>query len=321
MKKALSLIVVFVMLLTLAACTPGVHPTVSPTDGAQTEAPAATDDGAATEEATEAPTEEATEAPVTGSVDYCMALTPDEALTCDVDFDGLDDTVLLETVSKNEYDEYEYKLVLTRGADAENPKEYDVERCYDCFAWVIDSDASDSRLEVILSFVQDSDDWTSAAMRVNDDGSDVSVFEDWVSIGISAECPFTTENGFAVSRQTDIFGTTYITANARVTAKGFEILTDYAYPTEQDEELFARELKRDMDVVILNEDGSEGESYTVPAGEKVIPVRTDDASFLDLKLPDGRLGRVTVEVKTGDEWGIYINGVNQDEYADMPYAD
>lgn len=321
MKKALSLIVVFVMLLTLAACTPGVHPAVSPTDGAQTEAPAATDDGAATEEATEAPTEDATEAPVTGIADYCSPLNPDEPLNCDVDFDGLNDTVELVSGEKNEWDEYECKIVLTRGCDAENPTEYAVERCYDCFAWVIDSDAADSRLEVIVTFVQDSDDWTSAALRVNDDGSAVSVFEDWFCISISDEHPFTTAEGFVISRPTDIFGTTYINANARVNSEGFTAITNYTYSYEGNEDAFSRELVRDLDVVIVNEDGSEGESYTVPTGEFVIPVRTDASSYLDLLLPDGRLGRVSVEIKTGEEWGIFINGVNQDEYAVMPYAD
>ena len=70
-----------------------------------------------------------------------------------------------------------------------------------------------------------------------------------------------------------------------------------------------------MDVTL--EDGT---AYTVPAGEVVIPRYTDMASYAAVELADGRIG--TVEVSFGpDGYPVYINGIIQDEYAEIPSAD
>ena len=64
----------------------------------------------------------------------------------------------------------------------------------------------------------------------------------------------------------------------------------------------------------------DGTAYTVPAGDVVIPRYTDMASFAAVELPDGRIG--TVEVSFGqDGYPVYINGIIQDEYGEIHYAD
>lgn len=319
MKRILIVLLALLLALTFAACQKPQTPSDQASKITPEPTAEATSEPAA--EPTGEPTAEPTAEPVTGHADYCMKLDPNEPFIVDIDFDGLDDTVLLVSQERNEYDECEYVISVTRGADPDSPKEYEVSRAYDCSAWVIDCDPEDSRLEVLVSYVQDSDDWTSAAMRVNDEGTEVTVFEDWCCAYITDEAPFTSEGGFIMSRQTDIFGTTFVDTHGVITAEGFAVLAPYVYNSAAAPEVFERTLKRDLDVVIVNEDGAEGEAYTVPAGEKVTPVSTDLETFLDLLLPDGRTGRVKVELATGDDWGVYINGVNQDEYAEMPYAD
>ena len=41
-----------------------------------------------------------------------------------------------------------------------------------------------------------------------------------------------------------------------------------------------------------------------------------------VELEDGRLAKASVLiVDSGDEWGIYINDILQDDLAEIPYAD
>ncbi|MDY2939300.1 MAG: RsiV family protein [Fusicatenibacter sp.] len=91
-----------------------------------------------------------------------------------------------------------------------------------------------------------------------------------------------------------------------------KLLTD----TEEGE----RSLKsiREMKVWIV-EDGEETKEEVLPAGTVFYPRRSDDSSYLETELEDGRFCRIYVEV---DEVGLrYIDGVDEREYfEDLPYA-
>lgn len=322
MKRIISGILIVLFALVFTACQSPAAP--KPADGpAKTEEPAEEPTEAPVEEPTEEPVEEPTEEPVeepteepaVGVADLCIPLELGKEVTVDLDFDGVDDTVLLREERQGEYDN-DYILTITPGSGS-NTIEYPVANAYDCQGWVLDCDAGDGRLEVVIDFVQDSEDYTCKAYRVNAAGSGFDEYEEGYCILIDGEHPFTTEGGFTADRQHDILGTTFLRFSGAVGENGFKALTPMSYNGYPE----GLELKRDMEFTVVNEDGSLGEKITVPAGETIAPYETDGESYVDVRMPDGRIGRAEVKISTGDEWCIYINGVDQDEYANIPYAD
>ena len=365
MKKYLGIILAIVMLLSVAACTP----TVNPAD--PTEAPAETDEAIVTEpveepteapseepaeEPTEEPSEEPTEEPtaVTGIADYITLLVNNEPFKVDLDFDGIEDTVLY---AQSAIDEYEYytRITIELGNDnGEDPFLYEVKYSYGVSAWVMDCDPEDSRLDVVVTYCQDSDDWTSAAFRVNGAGTDIDSFVDYCGIMMTENYNYSSEEGFPVIARTDILGTHDVDAYYTVTAEGFKLASPYyTYPMYEDGYMDL-ELIREMELDLVGEDkghtsiligfgetGQEalrylyefgsfvgedmqptGEKVTLAVGNTITPYATDLESWVCVKLEDGRIGRAEVSPAAGeDEWGYYINGVLQDEYAVIPYAD
>ena len=317
MKRIISGIFIILFALVSMACQSPLAPDQGGEGPAKTEeateAPVVTDEPTA--EPTEEPAEEPTEEPAVGVADLCMPLELGKEVTVDLDFDGVDDTVLLREERQGEYDN-DYILTIDAGSGS-NTIEYPVANAYDCQGWVLDCDPADSRLEVVIDFVQDSEDYTCKAFRVNAAGSGFDVYEEGYCILIDGEHPFTSEGGFTADRQHDILGTTDLGFSGAVGENGFKALTPMSYNGYPE----GLELKRDMELTVVNEDGSLGEKITVPAGETIAPYETDGESYVDVRTPDGRIGRAEVKISTGDEWCIYINGVDQDEYANIPYAD
>ena len=334
MKKYLGIILAIVMLLSVAACTP----TVNPAD--PTEAPTETDEAIVTEpveepteapseepaeEPTEEPSEEPTEEPeaVTGIADYITLLVNNEPFKVDLDFDGIEDTVLY---AQSAIDEYEYytRITIELGNDnGEDPFLYEVKYSYGVSAWVMDCDPEDSRLDVVVTYCQDSDDWTSAAFRVNGAGTDIDSFVDYCGIMMTENYNYSSEEGFPVIARTDILGTHDVDAYYTVTAEGFKLASPYyTYPMYEDGYMDL-ELIREMELDLVGEDMQPtGEKVTLAVGNTITPYATDLESWVCVKLEDGRIGRAEVSPAAGeDEWGYYINGVLQDEYAVIPYAD
>lgn len=331
MKRIISFIGVLAMLLAVTACTRGVSPAVNtPTKAPATEAPAtevpATEVPATEVPATEVPTSEPTHQPekvpfgdpVTGYVDYCVRLDGNEPFITDIDFDGLDDTVLFTVGELNEWGERTYKLTVTRGADPDDPAVYTAENAYDCTAWVVDTAVWDSRLDVIMTFVQDSNDWTTAAIRVSDSGTRIDKFVDYAQVVISDEVTFTSNLGFIFSRRSDVLGTRMLGAYFKIAADGFCPISNYQYP--EDAEPLA--LKRGMTVTVFDGTGRPTEEVELNAGDWVIPVSTNLSNCVIFRLSDGRMAIVGLEIRDTDtEYTILINGIDQDEYFDLFYAD
>lgn len=326
MKKFLGIILAAVLLLSAAACTPTVNP------AEPTEAPADTEEAVVTEppaEATEEPGEEPTEAPteepadVTGMADYLKALENNEPFNVDLNFDGVEDTVLYAQSAIDEYEFYTRITIELGNSDVKDPFLYEVKYSYGVNAWVMDCDPTDSRLDVVVTYCQDSDDWTSAAFRVNGNGNGIDSFEDYCGIMLTENYNFSSEEGFPIITRTDILGTHDVDAYYTVTAEGFKLATPYyTYPMYEDGYMDL-ELIREMELDLVGEDMQPtGEKVTVPAGKTITPYATDLESWVCVKLEDGSVGRAEVSPAAGeDEWGYYINGVLQDEYAQIPYAD
>jgi len=71
---------------------------------------------------------------------------------------------------------------------------------------------------------------------------------------------------------------------------------------------------RPLEVVMI----STGEKETIPAGTKFEYLRTDNESFAELRLEDGRVCRVSVDVT---EYPALINGISEDDcFSDIMYA-
>ena len=124
---------------------------------------------------------------------------------------------------------------------------------------------------------------------------------------------FSSEEGFEVVSWSFVLGSNDLSARVRVGADGIELLSGvwtFARPHEYT-------LKLELPVTLLNEDGTEGESYTVPVGETITPVYTDDdyaATYAVVRLGDGRLAKIEIEMEQNL---YYINGIHQMEYADF----
>ena len=270
-------------------------------------------------------TEETTEQPsaVTGIADYCVSLKPNEPVMVDIDFDGVEDRVLFKQEPASEWgDYYYYTIIVNLGGDEANEIKYGDEcvRIEGC-AWIVDCDTTDSRLDILISSADPGGDWSSAACKLNDERTGFNTVTDWVCIYISDDQPFSTENGFCATRQSNVLGTRELRANMTVTKDGFAALTPYYYENPNDA-YSPYTLLRDMKVFIVGNNGVTDEEFIIKAGETIAPFCTDLNSYVDVSFADGRTGRVALECHNyDDDYGIYLNGVNQDEYAEIFYAD
>lgn len=321
MKRVFSLLIIAFLVLSSFGCTASGDSPWSPFDGSATEAPSVTDAPAATE--APAPTDEpaVTDEPSLGTADLCVQVQPGSSAELDIDFDGLADKVELSTETINEYGDIKAEVTVTRGAAPSSPYTYTVNYCYDVCVFVVDCDPADSRMEVLVDFVQDSEDYTLAALRVDPSGAGIDLFEDWYALRIDDKFPFTSEYGFLVERQCDVLGTRFLSACAKVTEEGIVPVTDFDY-FDSNEWYGEMTLKRDMNVRLCDDNGDPGEYVTVPAGSVIMPNSTDCRTYVYMELEDGTLVMANIEVRTGEnEWGIFIDGVSQDEYFDIMYAD
>ncbi|MBR3381697.1 MAG: hypothetical protein IKG85_01485 [Clostridia bacterium] len=254
---------------------------------------------------------------------FFMELFEDIPAYADIDGDGAEDTVLIEELGENEEMEWEYsaRVTITLAASPEEPFVYEMGNYWFMSCAVADLDPDDGRLTVICSVDRDEGGKT-VAFRMKADGSGFNVFTT-EGFDFGTECSgydgfpvgfgFTQDEGLPMMKRTEIFGTYYLNGRFTLTDEGFVDLSErYTYP---DIWTWPLTLLRPMDVTL--EDGT---AYTVPTGDVVIPRYTDMASYAAVELPDGRIG--TVEVSFGpDGYPVYINGIIQDEYGEIHYAD
>lgn len=327
MKRVLPILLVLLLTIASTGCItinlPPKDTEVPTEEPVVTEAP--TEEPVITEAPTEVPTEEPVETKdpfaITGFEDYCEVLEIEEDNILDLDFDGLEDTVFIERSKADDYDD-RFDITVTLGCDPFGHYTYTVDYCYDFYAWVVDCDPEDSRLEILFTFAQDSDDWTSVALRVKDEGGEIAEFESGFTISSSLETIFHTQGGFMIYEETYIIGTSTLIAFMTVTSDGFQLVdedyTYWGYPENWEK------LLKNFEVRILNDDGTLGDTVVVKKGAYIKPYMTDMTTYVIIELDDGRMAKVNVELHEWpdyDDWGIYLNGVNQDELFDVIYAD
>lgn len=330
MKRIICVILIAILALSATACSKigkiidVLFETEAPTvtDVPATEAPTVTEGPGETDDPN------ATDIPdiPDPDEDFIMLLDTGVEYDLDLDSDGLDDNLIITSSEVGDWGERGYTVKITLGCNKEHPLEYQINYCDEFYACVLDSYPGDSRAEVLISFMQDSDDWTTVGFRVNDTIPEIDVFEKYFCVSKGAMLDFTAKKGFEAFDSTDVWGTHSVRAYFKVGQFGFDMLSvDYTYYIYDDDDC-ALTLERSLDAYVLNDDGTKGAAVNVAAGEKILPIRTDNATYVVMKVVStGQLIIADVEIHSWsagyDDWGIFISGVNQDEYAEILYAD
>ncbi|MBQ4370592.1 MAG: hypothetical protein II784_06270 [Oscillospiraceae bacterium] len=243
---------------------------------------------------------------------YFEELRDGSLLFTDIDGDGQNDTILVESLFDGEDYDYWVELSVTRAAAPEAPIVYVIPYRWVAYAAVADCVADDGRKDILICVDADSNDYSTYALRLN---ADCSGFE-----GSSLDVYFEAEPGFTYFRsrglpmevRTDIMGTYFLNGRFTVTSEGMSITTpEFTYPAPYADALT---LKQALEVRL--EDGT---VFTVAAGEAVTPYSTDRETYVKMVLPDGRIGIAQVSFRP---YVILINGIDQDDLFDgIPYAD
>lgn len=323
MKRIISGILFVLLVLSLTACTASLPSPASPAPSEQAEdvTPEPTENTPEPTETIPDPTVDI----VTGQKDFYALVEPNSAITVDLDFDGKLDTVSFFTGEKNEYDEYESTITIKEGTGAES--EFKIERAYETHLIVLDCDDTDSRLDIVACWCQESDDWSARGFRISETGSGVTTYEGGFGFVLPADYDFHSEQGFRVFTRADVLGTYDLDVYYTLTADGFKSTDDlYLYPIYDNNYEPNLVLERELEVELLDGEPYDfvktGETYSIPVGTTIYPLCTDLATYVIVRFDGGRYGTAELTVLDGeDEWGYLINGINQDEYGQIPYAD
>ncbi|MBR3487406.1 MAG: hypothetical protein IKH31_07565 [Clostridia bacterium] len=320
MKRILIAASILLAALMLFGCANGKTPaevTPAPTAeaAAPTEAPTAEPTEAPTAEPTPKPTAEPTPkpTPIPGEADLCIPLDTKGTTQADIDFDGRPDIFEFFSRAVEGCDAPSYELIVRTAAGVQY--DLDLSVCDEIYAWIVDCDPTDGRAEVIVTSRYITDDWATCGLRLDPYKSAFKYYDE--AFGVSMAFSFTSEGGLSVLNKTTIWGPRKLSARATLDDDGFRLLTegwDYI-----DNAPFI--LKQKIKVQLVNDDGSLGDTVSVKSGKKLTPLSTDGESWVTVLLPDGSTGRMTVEIKEGpDEWGVFLNGKDQDTIAYLPYS-
>ena len=252
--------------------------------------------------------------------DYFCEIKPNVPSSIDIDGDGQDDTVLVEAKSGADDGSY-ISVMITLAADHDTAYEYDAGEGHTIFAAAADMGTGDGRKALLISYDQCDGDPITYAFRLKDEVGGFDVFTEpigiytgvWYGDGLPESFIYSVEEGVPFERRTEILGTNFVLNHFTVAAEGFEFLDDefmYIYPHE-----FT--LKKELTVTLES-----GKTKTLPVGAKIKAYSTDRESFVKVKLEDGGIGRVEVSFgNTEYDYPVLLNGIDQDEYAEIMYED
>lgn len=260
--------------------------------------------------------------PVPGGDFFCEIL-PNVPSSIDVDGDGREDTVLIASLGEgNSWEGFE--VTVTRAADPAHPLSYITQRGGDGVAMAADCDPDDNRVEILLCIDVESNDYLTCAFRVNEEGDGLEQYEAWFDSSYGKyfyepeDLVFDHTRGLPMTKRSEILGTNYNVGRFTVTENGIEDITEeYYYWDWKNPDHPPYVLLRDMEVTLEN-----GETRTLHKGDTFRPYSTDHESWAKVKLEDGTIGRVEIAFGNPEyKYPVFINGVNQDEYAEIWYAD
>ena len=342
MKKLFVIIIVFALALALCACKKPVSevtaPTAEPTEEVTpepTEEPTPEPTEEPTPEPTEEPTPEPTATPVPTPMptevpvpakpvpegDYFAEVRAELPVIVDIDGDGEDDIVLISENLEDGKWVNGYRVTIDRACDPGNPFVWDTDdQSWAILGAIVDCDPETPAKQLVFWARMEDAGGATYAVRLKDDGSDFEVFvhpaeffggsafydgypDDWV---------FHAEDGLPFLKRTEVFGTHFVSNRYTITANGFEVLDDeYVYGYE-----FSVTLKRKLEIKT-----DDGRTVTAKKGDKVRATATDLKTYVRVELEDGTKGTVELSFGEDGDWPIYINGIEEEEYADRPWAD
>lgn len=135
--------------------------------------------------------------------------------------------------------------------------------------------------------------------------------------------PIQTPDAFYLSRRIDALGTYSAYRKFHVGTDGMpesdeNVYTKVKVSDSKDDEM-ALVSTRELPVTMIKEDGSE-ENEKLPAGTNYYVRATDQESFVEFELEDGRTCRMSVK-KSDSGWGFTIDGVSEEDcFEFVPYA-
>lgn len=137
--------------------------------------------------------------------------------------------------------------------------------------------------------------------------------------------PIVTPDAFMIFTRFDVLGSYIAYQICHVEADGMPMSEDKEYKLDyssQDTEEYRVTLTstRELEVVMLDENGEPGAKEKLPSGTIFTILATDGESYVRTELDDGRQCRIYVE-KQSDAWGWTVNGLDESEcFEFVPYA-
>lgn len=252
--------------------------------------------------------------------DYFAEIRANQPVKVDIDGDGREDTVTVWT-SYAEYVGDLYMVTISTAARPDEPYEFATGTGWGFYGAVLDFEPSTPQKELIFTYDMEDGDMVTHAFRWKDDGSGFEMFTDYIEImgdsyaffnGTPQDFVFSAEEGLPMVRRTEILGTHFVRNHITVDKDGIRLLSDeFTYHYE-----LKLKLKKDLTLT-----GENGKTFKAKKGEYIYGYSTDRRTWVKVRTEDGRIGRAEVTFGSADGWPILINGVKQDKYADLPYAD
>lgn len=257
--------------------------------------------------------------------DYFCEIVPNVTSHIDIDGDGREDDVLI-SIEMDDFDS-EMTINITLASDPDNTFVFEMEPYPgDVCGAAVDFDPADGHIEIVVSYDCEDLDYITCVYRLKDDGSGFDVFTDYIEVTLTEDCHgwyhhgipesfvFEADRGLEFCKRTKILGTTFVYNRFTVDKDGIRYLDgEFTYRDDS----FKFTLKRELEVKLEN-----GQTKTLRKGARFEAYSTDRESFVKIKLEDGRIGLVEVTFGNPEtRWPILLNGVDQDEYADIGYAD
>ena len=287
-----------------------------------TEAPVQTDEPEATEEPLPTEEPEPTEEPI--ELPYNEVVPFDEELSIDLDGDGKDERVFIETVPSTEYEyDFFYNIRIYEEGEEEPAFVHEIEYAsYEAYALAVDNGTEDGKKALLFCRWFDSDDYETCVIRPLDEGGFDAIDADGYFPDPENIRDCFADGYLAIYYRTEILGTGSVYTRSRLCGEGFESVDGlYYYPGSEAEGSDLRFISVIAPLPVTVNDEGTGESYgmTATPGSYVAPLYTDMATFVCVKLSSGETALIFFS--DYDSFIPYIDGQPQHYYLDVLYAD
>lgn len=241
-------------------------------------------------------------------------LTMNETAAYDLNGDGVAEKLTLTLTEDADGDEH--VTVSVADEDTRLVRDFDeLEYIWGAEGYLADLDPDDGLIEILITGDIGSSDYETLVLRFDcaELTCDINAFSEQSVWGYVLSVH---DGMIRTELPVDIVGTWSGQADYALT-DGFTFAEPEVYDIDNDgftdEDGFTRvlTLAKPLDATLLTEDAGEG--ITLPAGTRMLPVKTDLKSYCTFMLEDRRLISVDVAFDTEAGWGWTINGIPEAE--------